>query len=30
MNNLIKGETGDWEVVIGIEVHAQIISNSKH
>ena len=29
MNNLIKGETGDWEVVIGIEVHAQIISNSK-
>ena len=29
MNNLIRGETGDWEVVIGIEVHAQIISNSK-
>ena len=29
MDNLIKGETGDWEVVIGIEVHAQIISNSK-
>ena len=29
MNNLIKGETGDWEIVIGIEVHAQIISNSK-
>ena len=29
MNNLIKGETGDWEVVIGIEVHAQIVSNSK-
>ena len=29
MNNLIKGETGDWEVVIGIEVHAQIASNSK-
>ena len=25
----IKGETGDWEVVIGIEVHAQIVSNSK-
>ena len=29
MNNLIKGDTGDWEVVIGIEVHAQIVSNSK-
>ena len=29
MNNLIKGGTGDWELVIGIEVHAQIISNSK-
>ena len=29
MSNLIRGKTGDWEVVIGIEVHAQIISNSK-
>jgi len=29
MYNLIKGETGDWEIVIGIEVHAQIVSNSK-
>ena len=29
MNNLIKGTSGDWELVIGIEVHAQIISNSK-
>ena len=29
MKNLIKGSTGDWELVIGIEVHAQIISNSK-
>lgn len=27
--NLIKGNTGDWEMVIGLEVHAQIISNSK-
>lgn len=26
---LIKGETGDWEVVIGLEVHAQVIANSK-
>jgi aspartyl-tRNA(Asn)/glutamyl-tRNA(Gln) amidotransferase subunit B len=28
-NKLIKGETGDWEVVIGMEVHAQVISRSK-
>lgn len=27
--NLIKGETGLWEMVIGLEVHAQIISESK-
>jgi aspartyl-tRNA(Asn)/glutamyl-tRNA(Gln) amidotransferase subunit B len=26
---LIKGETGDWEVVIGMEVHAQVLSQSK-
>jgi aspartyl-tRNA(Asn)/glutamyl-tRNA(Gln) amidotransferase subunit B len=26
---LIKGATGDWEMVIGLEVHAQVISNSK-
>ncbi|HLO79273.1 MAG TPA: Asp-tRNA(Asn)/Glu-tRNA(Gln) amidotransferase subunit GatB [Magnetospirillum sp.] len=26
---IIQGETGDWEVVIGLEVHAQVISNSK-
>src|SRR5690349_18294942 len=26
---LIKGTTGDWEVVIGMEVHAQVTSNSK-
>ncbi|WP_208434548.1 Asp-tRNA(Asn)/Glu-tRNA(Gln) amidotransferase subunit GatB [Bartonella taylorii] len=25
----ISGITGDWEVIIGMEVHAQIISNSK-
>ncbi|WP_448208118.1 Asp-tRNA(Asn)/Glu-tRNA(Gln) amidotransferase subunit GatB [Azospirillum sp. sgz302134] len=25
----IQGETGDWEVVIGLEVHAQVISNAK-
>src|ERR1044072_8838711 len=26
---LIKGQTGDWEVVIGMEGHAQVTSNSK-
>jgi aspartyl-tRNA(Asn)/glutamyl-tRNA(Gln) amidotransferase subunit B len=25
----IKGTTGDWEVVIGLEVHAQVTSNAK-
>jgi aspartyl-tRNA(Asn)/glutamyl-tRNA(Gln) amidotransferase subunit B len=27
--NLISGATGDWEVVIGMEVHAQVLSNAK-
>jgi aspartyl-tRNA(Asn)/glutamyl-tRNA(Gln) amidotransferase subunit B len=27
--NLIRGATGDWEVVIGMEVHAQVSSNAK-
>ena len=26
---LIKGATGDWEVVIGMEIHAQVASNAK-
>ncbi|MBN9431993.1 MAG: Asp-tRNA(Asn)/Glu-tRNA(Gln) amidotransferase subunit GatB [Bosea sp.] len=26
---LIAGATGDWEVVIGMEVHAQVLSNAK-
>ncbi|MDQ0346177.1 Asp-tRNA(Asn)/Glu-tRNA(Gln) amidotransferase subunit GatB [Ancylobacter vacuolatus] len=26
---LIKGATGDWEIVIGMEIHAQVTSNSK-
>src|SRR5687768_10534546 len=26
---LLKGATGDWEVVIGMEVHAQVTSNAK-
>ena len=25
----IHGDTGEWEVVIGLEVHAQIVSNAK-
>jgi len=25
----INGATGDWEVVIGLEVHAQVVSNAK-
>jgi aspartyl-tRNA(Asn)/glutamyl-tRNA(Gln) amidotransferase subunit B len=28
-SNLIKGATGDWEVVIGMEIHAQVTSQSK-
>ncbi len=27
--HLIPGASGDWEVVIGLEVHAQVASNSK-
>ncbi|MGE5538884.1 MAG: Asp-tRNA(Asn)/Glu-tRNA(Gln) amidotransferase subunit GatB [Gemmatimonas sp.] len=27
--NLIEGKTGAWEVVIGMEVHAQVLSKSK-
>ncbi|MFC6200085.1 Asp-tRNA(Asn)/Glu-tRNA(Gln) amidotransferase subunit GatB [Ponticaulis profundi] len=26
---IIEGETGDWEVVMGMEVHAQVASNAK-
>ncbi|HTM72815.1 MAG TPA: Asp-tRNA(Asn)/Glu-tRNA(Gln) amidotransferase subunit GatB [Pseudolabrys sp.] len=26
---LIKGATGDWEIVIGMEIHAQVTSESK-
>ena len=28
-SKFIKGATGDWEVVIGMEVHAQVASNAK-
>jgi len=29
MGYVIQGETGDWELVIGLEVHAQVTSKSK-
>ena len=29
MNNLIKGKTHEWEIVVGLEIHAQVKSNSK-
>ena len=29
MNNLFKGKTHEWEIVVGLEVHAQVKSNSK-
>ena len=29
MTFIIKGETAEWEVVIGLEVHAQVISKAK-
>ena len=28
-NNLISSATGDWEIVIGLEVHAQVVSKAK-
>src|SRR5436190_7184096 len=28
-SNIVKGATGEWEVVIGMEVHAQVSSNAK-
>ena len=29
MTNLVQGRTGEWEVVIGLEVHAQVSSQAK-
>lgn len=29
MNQIIQGTTGEWEIVIGMEVHAQVNSNAK-
>jgi aspartyl-tRNA(Asn)/glutamyl-tRNA(Gln) amidotransferase subunit B len=27
--SLIRGETGEWEIVLGLEVHAQVVSDAK-
>ena len=29
MTQMIKGNSGDWEIIIGLEVHAQVTSESK-
>ena len=29
MSALLQGQTGDWEIVIGLEVHAQIVAKAK-
>jgi aspartyl-tRNA(Asn)/glutamyl-tRNA(Gln) amidotransferase subunit B len=29
MSAIVKGKTGDWEMVIGLEIHAQVLTNSK-
>src|SRR6476469_3578642 len=28
-SKLLRGATGDWEVIVGMEIHAQVASNSK-
>src|SRR5262249_22374570 len=28
-SRLVRGATGDWEVVVGLEVHAQVTSRAK-
>ena len=28
-DQLIKGATGEWEIIVGMEVHAQVTSNAK-
>ena len=28
-SKLIQGRTGPWEIVLGLEVHAQVASNAK-
>ena len=29
MSYIIQGETGDWEIVVGLEIHCQVVSNAK-
>ena len=29
MSDYIEGHNGPWEIVLGLEVHAQVISKSK-
>ena len=29
MSYTLEGSTGTWEIVVGLEVHAQVISKSK-
>ena len=29
IENLVQGQQGAWEVIIGLEIHAQVIANSK-
>jgi aspartyl-tRNA(Asn)/glutamyl-tRNA(Gln) amidotransferase subunit B len=28
-SKLLKGSTGDWEVIVGMEIHAQVVSQAK-
>ncbi len=28
-SNLVRGATGDWEIIVGMEIHAQVTSKSK-
>ena len=28
-HNLVEGATGEWEIVVGMEIHAQVTSRSK-
>ena len=30
MSQLVTGRTGDWEIVIGLEVHAQVSSEANY
>ena len=28
-SNRIEGESGEWEMVVGLEIHAQVVSHAK-